>query len=150
MKDIVKSFDWASVFKSIAWTAVWFILLLLAGCIAWRTSMGFICTLVLTMAFSAVWLIVVLMTIVMPSGDQPEEDTVQKSKEYCAIRSDHGDTIGEVMEAIRHEQYEYRAIFNLREEKLAEGTFLSPETCNLVAEDWQDIDAEGEEIIDFT
>lgn len=52
-----------------------------------------------------------------------------------AISSDHGNNLSMVMEALRYEPLEYRAIFNANGNKLAEGTLLSPAHCNVASVD---------------
>ncbi len=64
-----------------------------------------------------------------------------------AIRSNHGNFITEFMEQIRGEEYEYLAFFDLKGQKLAEGTLLSPYTCNITVEDWYRICYRSEGVI---
>ncbi len=52
-----------------------------------------------------------------------------------AIPSDHGSNLETVMEVIRNEPLEYRAIFDADGNKLAEGTLLSPTRCNVASAD---------------
>lgn len=73
----------------------------------------------------------------------------KNSRLDMAITSNHGDNLKEVMEVIRREEWEYNAVFDLSGSKLAEGTYQSPNKCNLTSEDWQKIAQRGEEIIDL-
>lgn len=73
----------------------------------------------------------------------------KNSRLDTAITSNHGDNLKEVMEVIRREEWEYNAVFDLSGSKLAEGTYQSPNKCNLTSEDWQKIAQRGEEIIDL-
>lgn len=54
-----------------------------------------------------------------------------------ATRSDHGNDLATVMDAIRHESLEYWAMFDEEGRKLTEGTLLSPIACSVVQKDWQ-------------
>jgi len=54
-----------------------------------------------------------------------------------AIASNHGDNLATVMEAIRNEPLEYRALFDDNERKLTEGTLNSPERSNVPIEEWK-------------
>ncbi len=73
-------------------------------------------------------------------------DTEQGSQQK-AVTADHGNRIEDVMEAIRHEEYEYLAYFNFDGEKIAEGTFLLPDMCNVTAEDWTRVYLYKKEVI---
>lgn len=53
-----------------------------------------------------------------------------------AIKSDHGKKITVVMERLRTENIEYRALFDVKGDKVAEGTLLSPNICNIPEEEW--------------
>lgn len=63
------------------------------------------------------------------------------------VTSNHGSSLKEVMEAIRNEELEYLAFFDLEGKKLAEGTYLSPDKCNITTEDWHSICHRGEEVM---
>lgn len=56
-----------------------------------------------------------------------------------AVASDHGDDLTTVMEAIRNEPLEYRAMFDINERKLTEGTLNSPERCNVPTKEWRKV-----------
>lgn len=75
------------------------------------------------------------------------EEREAESQTKVAIRSNHGDSFKEVMEAIRYEEWEYYAFFNFSGKKLAEGTYRSPESCNITTEDWQEVKRCGGEVI---
>ena len=51
-----------------------------------------------------------------------------------AIKSHHGDTLSEVMEAIRREPLEYIAVCDKNGVVIAEGTMLATDRCNLTPE----------------
>lgn len=55
------------------------------------------------------------------------------------IISNHGDNLAAVMEAIRHEHYEYVAIFDTDGHKLVEGTLLSPYQCDIPRAEWSHV-----------
>lgn len=75
------------------------------------------------------------------------EGADSKPIQEIAITANHGGRLETAMEAIRNEKYEYMAYFNLAGHKLAEGTYLSPDHCNITTEDWQKVRSSGEEII---
>ncbi len=107
-------------------------------------------------------LLVLLVTIVIkiettfPDGVQVEptnqsevSEAEAESQTKVAIRSDHGDNLKEVMEAIRHEEWEYNAVFDSSGRKLAEGTYQSPKICSIAPEDWQEVNRYEIEVIDL-
>lgn len=89
------------------------------------------------------------------SSDEVKEEFVKQlevrksrdASQYIAVVSNHGNNLKDVMEAIRHEEWEYYAFFNLSGQKLAEGTYQSPKTCNITKEDWQRLKQCKEEVI---
>lgn len=70
------------------------------------------------------------------SGGSVEESTDDELPTE-AVASDHGDDLATVMEAIRNEPLEYRALFDVNKRKLTEGTLNSPERCNVPVEEWK-------------
>lgn len=52
------------------------------------------------------------------------------------IETDHGASLSTVMEALRNELVEYKAVFDSNGDKLAEGSILSPSSCKLTDEAW--------------
>lgn len=56
-----------------------------------------------------------------------------------AIKSNHGKHLTAVMKRLRTESIEYRAMFNVKERKVAEGTLSSPNICNIPKEEWSRI-----------
>lgn len=91
---------------------------------------------------------VTILAIVFGWQVEDSEELTEES-EQKAISSDHGGHFEEVMENIRHEKLEYRAIFDLNGRKLAEGTLLSPEKCNITTEDWRSIYRRREGVVDL-
>ncbi len=56
-----------------------------------------------------------------------------------AIETDHGMNLSNVMEALRDELVEYKAVFDANGNKLAEGSILSPSKCALPKGKWSQI-----------
>lgn len=73
-------------------------------------------------------------------------ETAHQTQNTATV-SNHGNNLKEVMEAIRHEDWEYNAFFDLSGRKLAEGTYQSPKSCNITSEDWKEIDQRREDVI---
>lgn len=84
-----------------------------------------------------------------PTDQSEDHEAETESQTKVAIRSNHGNSLKEVMEAIRHEEWEYDAIFDLSGKKLAEGTFQSPGSCNITPEDWLEVKQYGGEVIEL-
>ncbi len=78
----------------------------------------------------------VCLTAVDVVGGSVEESTDDELPTE-AVASDHGDDLATVMEAIRNEPLEYRALFDVNKRKLTEGTLNSPERCNVPVEEWK-------------
>lgn len=78
----------------------------------------------------------VCLTAVDVVGGSVEESTDDELPTE-AVASDHGDDLATVMEAIRNEPLEYRALFDINERKLAEGTLNLPNRGNVPAREWR-------------
>ncbi len=84
------------------------------------------------------------MGVMLESSGESHEESEPKLE---AIASNRGSNLNEVAEAIRNEKLEYLAYFSLNGEKLAEGTYLLPDQCNITTKDWHSIYARGEEVM---
>ena len=96
----------------------------------------------LVVSFNYVFRITIFMSIF-----ERLKKTDEATPEQEAVASDHGSYIKEVMDAIRCEKFEYLACFDFNGNKIAEGTLLSSNICNVTTEDWCNIRSQGIEII---